>query len=154
VRSARERPGWLSAPEAEAELAGDWNPGSGWNRTGIGGARAPAQLVVTVWSAVCYGGPTFQGLLPLLFRAGGGSGGRRGVALDSRRYDNMAVPGSPDAAAAASDVTTFHFTACQKPWRCVTGSSPLCAAMHAEWWRVWRSAVPPGTAPPCRPAAA
>jgi hypothetical protein len=107
-----------------------------------------------------YGGMTIQGLIPwyyeFLHKDDGG-----GVELNRCAYNNMAdnpregktvknvahgkcKTNTPDCedcrSRAVEDIFTFHFTICQKPWKCLPHKQDIlqmriCRKTTAEWFR-------------------
>lgn len=94
---------------------GDFRDGSGWKGTGNG------------W---VYGGRTIQGILPYYYLE---------VAKDAHievercKYNNM-VEIARCQRWRYEEVTSNHFTVCQKPWRCLTPKSELCRRFTDRWW--------------------
>eukprot|EP00656_Telonema_subtile_P027927 TRINITY_DN30137_c0_g1_i1.p1 TRINITY_DN30137_c0_g1~~TRINITY_DN30137_c0_g1_i1.p1 ORF type:complete len:382 (-),score=77.92 TRINITY_DN30137_c0_g1_i1:163-1308(-) len=106
---------------------GDWRATTAWGGTGIG---------------YCYGGPTFQGLVPYFYQhvyEPTKSKRRTIVQLDSGLYNNQGLKkpkvGRMEADYPIEEVATVHFTFCQKPWRCVSSQTPICKSMHEHWWK-------------------
>jgi hypothetical protein len=99
----------------------------GWGRTHMG---------------YCYGGQTFQGVMPYFYQNLHGGDWQE---VDSCVYDSMAASTNSDGrkqhAVPFKEVKTFHFTLCQKPWSCYLPNKDrdehvLCMAMHDRWWEV------------------
>eukprot|EP00928_Gymnodinium_smaydae_P049385 TRINITY_DN3312_c0_g2_i1.p1 TRINITY_DN3312_c0_g2~~TRINITY_DN3312_c0_g2_i1.p1 ORF type:complete len:533 (+),score=104.11 TRINITY_DN3312_c0_g2_i1:24-1601(+) len=103
---------------------GDWRGGGAWGGTGIG---------------YCYGGPTYQGVVPYYFNK---VHSRKDafVVLDSCVWNNMAVSTNlakrVQGTVPIAEVAVAHFTFCQKPWSCnVHQGQPICKDMHRVWWK-------------------
>eukprot|EP00937_MAST-01D_sp_MAST-1D-sp2_P005635 g5635.t1 len=104
---------------------GNYKYGSAWGGKNIG------------W---CYGGQTYQGLIPYYFKILHKSG-KAWRAVNSLVYNNMATA-TNDAGVKQTDARTegiklFHFTVCQKPWLCFYNECPecnSCKVMYHTWW--------------------
>lgn len=98
-------------------LEGDFRDGSGWKGTHNG------------W---CYGGRTIQGILPYFYFE---EEKKAHVEVERCKYNNM-VEIERCKAWVYEDVTSNHFTVCQKPFTC-TGApvTELCHAFTEKWWK-------------------
>ena len=101
----------------------EFRQGSAWNGTRIG------------WF---WGGMTVQGVLPYYYRKV--SNPDRMVKLDRCYYNTMA-----DTPACSiqkvEDLTSAHFTVCQKPWGCFNQPvSRLCGDLHHQWFKLRKEA--------------
>ena len=101
----------------------EFRKGSAWNGTKIG------------WF---WGGMTVQGVLPYYYRKV--SNPDRMVKLDRCYYNTMA-----DTPACSiqkvEDLTSAHFTICQKPWGCFNNPvSRLCGDLHHRWFKLRKEA--------------
>eukprot|EP00873_Tetraselmis_striata_P014673 jgi/Tetstr1/434937/TSEL_023933.t1 len=109
---------------------GDFRPGSGWGGTRIG---------------YCYGGETVQGLLPYYYThyAIQHNHGVSYRVIDHCLYNNM-KDNTRCNDTPLTDIRVTHFTACQKPWICLThishAPSHNCFGVHGEWARLWHQA--------------
>ena len=109
---------------AEVRL-GNFQPGSAWGAKNIG------------W---CYGGQTYQGLIPYYFKHLH-KGGKSWQAVDSLVYNNM-VTATNDEKKEQKDtpismIKTTHFTVCQKPWLCFWNQCcTLCHMLYDTWWDI------------------
>jgi hypothetical protein len=108
---------------------GDFNTAGGaWGNTGTG------------W---CYGGQTFQGVVPYYFKYVKKSAFR---ALNASIYNNMGKwcpkPGHDvPHKGSVSHVRSAHFTWCQKPFACAISGTDFCRALHAAFWRDFNRAL-------------
>jgi len=97
---------------------GDFRPGSGWKGARIG----------HFW-----GGMTIQGLLAYYFKMEAQPEESR--AVDRCVYNTM-VDVPTCRAKELSEVSSGHFTICQKPWNCwKQHKHKLCGELHMEWFR-------------------
>eukprot|EP00656_Telonema_subtile_P039140 TRINITY_DN44279_c0_g1_i2.p1 TRINITY_DN44279_c0_g1~~TRINITY_DN44279_c0_g1_i2.p1 ORF type:complete len:456 (-),score=51.26 TRINITY_DN44279_c0_g1_i2:41-1408(-) len=107
---------------------GDWRHPSAWGGTNVG---------------YCYGGPTFQGLIPYFYQhlhQPTVTKQKKIVVLDSCIFNNMGTSKNADGREQGKvpieEVSVAHFTYCQKPWMCYGHSgAPICAQMHEAWWK-------------------
>jgi hypothetical protein len=93
----------------------------------------------------CYGGQTFQGLLPFYFRKSTFAESEHLTwrEVDSQIYNNMAsksvtVNGMKEIDVNFPKVKSVHFTNCLKPWMCPGHhrKGSLCASFHETWWTI------------------
>ena len=110
---------------------GDFKRGGGWKSSRIG----------SFW-----GGMTIQGLLAYYYNVEEPPSESR--AVDRCVYNTM-VDTTPCREKSLSDISSGHFTICQKPWLCFLQSKhQLCGELHAEWFRqrakaeVWLGVTP------------
>jgi hypothetical protein len=91
----------------------------------------------------CYGGQTFQGLLPFYFTKSKWAEAESLTwrEVDSQIYNNMAsksvtVNGKKETDVDFPNVKSVHFTNCLKPWMCPGHhrQGSLCAKFHESWW--------------------
>ena len=81
----------------------------------------------------CYGGQTFQGIIPYYFKfLHDSENGDRFIELNNAKYNYMAFEEDPRVS--ALDLKSVHFTVCQKPWNCYRGASDRCSLLHTMWW--------------------
>eukprot|EP00658_Telonema_sp_P-2_P027685 TRINITY_DN2133_c0_g1_i1.p1 TRINITY_DN2133_c0_g1~~TRINITY_DN2133_c0_g1_i1.p1 ORF type:complete len:296 (+),score=70.77 TRINITY_DN2133_c0_g1_i1:150-1037(+) len=107
--------------------SGDWRSGSAWGGKNIG---------------YCYGGPTFQGIVPYYYQykhPPTATKKMKIVDVDSCIYNNMGTntnaAGRNQGTVPIEEVSVIHFTYCQKPWYCYGHSGqPICKQMHKKWW--------------------
>jgi hypothetical protein len=104
---------------------GNFLPGAAWGGKNIG------------W---CYGGQTYQGLIPYYFKWLH-KGGKSWEAVDSLVYNNMVTATNdakePQKDTPLSKIKTTHFTVCQKPWLCFWNTCcTLCHTLYDEWWKI------------------
>ena len=104
---------------------GDFRSGSAWGGSGIG------------W---CYGGQTFQGIIPYYFRSVLHRGDLR--TLGAWEDNNNGVHGRQETPyhGPLAGVRSVHFTWCRKPWECGVAlvgvvDTDFCHAIHARFWR-------------------
>jgi len=109
---------------------GDWhNNGMAWGGKGVG------------W---CYGGQTFQGVVPYYFKYVQSSPFQP---LDNWHYNNMGkhCPNHPGEDIPfdkpIDDVVTAHFTWCQKPFRRECGRTSVCQGFFHAFWKSYDNAV-------------
>ena len=101
---------------------GDWRPQTGWGGMNIG------------W---CYGGPTIQGLLAYYFEM---VKPEAKSILDYCQYNAMSQDGVHGCKEVLpNEIKTFHFTECQKPWKCSGSGNEACKYMVNKWWEVRES---------------
>jgi hypothetical protein len=103
---------------------GDWRGGGAWGGTGIG---------------YCYGGQTYQGLIPFFYQSAKAGKALTYEEVDSCLYNNMAASTNTKKrkqdTVPVKEIKTFHFTVCQKPWSCNPhGGIPVCKELHTKWW--------------------
>jgi len=104
---------------------GDFRDGSGWGGKGIG------------W---CYGGQTFQGVIPYYFQhvhKASKSWREADSCLYNNMGDNTNSEGRRQDGVPIDEVKTAHYTVCQKPWdHCHPGQlrNALCDKFHVKWW--------------------
>ena len=61
--------------------------------------------------------------------------------VDSCIYNSMAASTNSKKrkqdSVPISEIKTFHFTVCQKPWSCNPhGGIPVCKTLHDKWWEL------------------
>lgn len=107
----------------EMVRVGDFKPGSAWGGKHIG------------W---CYGGQTYQGLIPYYYQESGKRSKESWTAVDSCIYNNMVASkndeGRVQEKVPIEEIKTTHFTVCQKPWSCYGSGRGLCKLLHDQWW--------------------
>jgi hypothetical protein len=115
---------------------GDFNvAGGAWGNTGTG------------W---CYGGQTFQGVVPYFFKYVKKSSRLPFRAMNASIYNNMGKwcpkPGQdvPYKGSNVNHVRSAHFTWCQKPFSCAISGTDFCRALHAAFWRDFDRALAKG----------
>ena len=91
----------------------------------------------------CYGGQTFQGLVPFYYQGSQYASDYTWLEEDSQFYNNMGSTTAKTVTGLIEDqieperVKTMHFTNCQKPWKC-SGfpyqKGKFCSEMHQLWW--------------------
>ena len=100
-----------------------------------GDFRADGQWGGEHVSGYCYGGETIQGLMSYFVHLKPDEC----LEADSCRIDAMAIDLNANNETCHDvdplTVSSFHFTACPKPWWCGdTPDFPLCTAMRNSWW--------------------
>jgi hypothetical protein len=104
---------------------GDFRSGTAWGGSHIG------------W---CYGGQTFQGLIPFYYQKSGKKKEGSFTAVDSCIYNNMVASTNDEKReqekVPIEEIKTVHFTVCQKPWSCYGSGRGLCKLLHDQWWAI------------------